>query len=193
LQTIRKTHGLQTFFPLQGRYFAMYSFNQHVINMQRNPSLLLMLTFLALPALLSAQRLFTRDAKVYFDATSRNSPERVDATNKSGTLVIDVATNKVQAAVLMTNFVFEKALMQEHFNENYVESSKYPKATFKGKITDPSNVNFSKDGSYTVSISGEMSMHGVKKTITTPATINIKGGTVTAITTFESTLEPMKK
>lgn len=189
--------------------------------MQRYPSLVIGLFFmLLLPAVLPAQRLFTRDAKVYFDATSKNSPEQVEATNKSGTLVIDVATSKVQAAVLMTNFVFEKALMQEHFNENYVESSKYPKATFKGTIDDPAKVSFAKDGNYTVAISGDLTMHGITKPVKAPATILVKGGKVSASTTFEvkladydiavpsvvadklstqakitfeSTLEPMKK
>lgn len=154
--------------------------------MQRYPSLVIgLFVMLLLPAVLPAQRLFTRDAKVYFDATSKNSPEQVEATNKSGTLVVDVATSKVQAAVLMTNFVFEKALMQEHFNENYVESSKYPKATFKGTIDDPAKVNFSKDGSYTVNISGDLTMHGVTKTVKAPANIQVKGGKVSASTTFE--------
>ena len=189
--------------------------------MKRYPSLVFgLFILLLLPAVLPAQRLFTRDAKVYFDATSKNSPEQVEATNKSGTLVLDVATSKVQAAVLMTNFVFEKALMQEHFNENYVESAKFPKATFKGQIDDPAKVSFSKDGNYTVSISGDLTMHGITKSVKAPATIVVKGGKVSASTTFEvkladydisvpsvvadklstqakitfeSTLEPMKK
>lgn len=185
LQTNLKSDGFRTCFPIEGRYFATYSFKLH-LSMQRYPSLVIgLFVMLLLPAVLPAQRLFTRDAKVYFDATSKNSPEQVEATNKSGTLVVDVATSKVQAAVLMTNFVFEKALMQEHFNENYVESSKYPKATFKGTIDDPAKVNFSKDGSYTVNISGDLTMHGVTKTVKAPANIQVKGGKVSASTTFE--------
>lgn len=160
--------------------------------MQRNPSVLVLFILLAIPTLLSAQRLFTRDAKVHFDATSKGSPEQVEAVNKSGTLVVDVATGNVQAAVLMTNFLFEKALMQEHFNENYVESSKYPKATFKGKIDDASKVNFSKDGTYEVPVSGSLDLHGVTNEIKTTATFKIQGGKVAANTEFKITLADYK-
>jgi len=157
--------------------------------MQRYPYLFFFLfVFLASPVVLPAQRLFSRDAKVYLDATSKNSPERVEATNKSGTLVIDVADSKVQAAVLMKNFVFEKALMQEHFNENYVESAKYPKATFKGKIEDPAKADFTKDGKYTIAISGDLTFHGITKAIKTPATITVKNGIVSASTAFDVAL-----
>lgn len=156
--------------------------------MNRNVQLFLLLTAFALPGLVSAQRLFTRDAKVTFDATSKGSPERVDAVNKSGTLVIDIASGRVESAVLISNFLFEKALMQEHFNENYMESSKFPKATFKGKIDDPSKVDFQKDGTYNSTLSGNLSIHGVTKSVTVPATVVVKGGKVTANTTFNVAL-----
>lgn len=145
---------------------------------------LLLLSSLALPLSASAQRLFSRNAKVSFDATSQSSPERIDATNKSGTLVIDIASGRVESAVLISNFIFEKALMQEHFNENYMESSKYPKATFKGKIEDPGKVNFGQDGSYSPTLVGDLTVHGVTKQVKVPATILVKGGKVTATTSF---------
>ncbi len=63
--------------------------------------------------------------------------------------------------------------MQEHFNENYMESDKFPKAEFKGR-TDLSGVNFTKDGSYKVKASGKLTMHGVTKDVTTPGTIVVK-------------------
>lgn len=156
--------------------------------MQHKLSLGIFLAVLVIPSFLSAQRLFTRDAKVYFDATSKSSPERVDATNKSGTLVVDAASGRVEAAVLMTNFLFEKALMQEHFNENYVESSKFPKATFKGKIEDQSKVDFSKDGAYKVTIAGDLTVHGVTKQVKTPASFTVKNGKVTGSTSFQVAL-----
>ena len=70
--------------------------------------------------------------------------------------------------------------MEEHFNENYMESDKYPKAIFKGKINNLSVVNFSADGNYPADISGELTIHGVTKSIKTPATIHVKGGVVSA-------------
>jgi len=156
--------------------------------MKRNLQIFLLFATLASPVLLPAQRLFTRNAKVYFDATSKNSPEKVDATNKSGTLVVDVATGRVEAAVLMSNFLFEKALMQEHFNENYMESAKYPKATFKGKIEDPAKVNFAQDGSYNAVLAGDLTVHGITKPVKLPVTIQVKAGKVTANAIFNIAL-----
>ena len=153
--------------------------------MKRSIQLFILFSALAVPMVLPAQRLFTRDAKVKFDATSNGSPERVDAINKSGTLVVDVASGRVESAVLISNFLFEKALMQEHFNENYMESSKYPKATFKGKIEDPSKVNFNQDGTYSPMLVGDLTVHGVTKQVKVPATIQVKGGKVTASTAFD--------
>ncbi|MCC6726933.1 MAG: YceI family protein [Saprospiraceae bacterium] len=152
----------------------------------------LKLTLLALlfgaPILLSAQRIFTKSANVSFDATSKSSPEQIDAKTSTGTIVIDAGTGAVEAAVLMKSFQFEKALMQEHFNENYVESTKFPKATFKGKIVDTSKVNFKQDGTYSISVSGNMTVHGVTKSLTAPATVTVKGGKVSTKADFSLTL-----
>lgn len=137
-----------------------------------------------LPALLPAQRYFTRNAKAYFDATNKNSPERVEATSNSGTLVVDITSGRVEAAVLIKGFLFEKALMQEHFNENYLESSKFPKAAFKGKIDDLSKLDLSKDGTYTVGLSGDMSVHGQTKALQTSATFTVKGKEISAKANF---------
>jgi polyisoprenoid-binding protein YceI len=144
---------------------------------------------LSLPFLGQAQRLFTRSANVAFDATTNSSLEVVDAKTNTGTLVIDVPTGKVEAAVLMKSFLFEKALMQEHFNENYVESTKYPKAVFKGAIDDASKVDFKKDGTYKTNISGDLTMHGVTKKVTAPATFTVKGGKVSAQSDFKVLLK----
>ncbi len=127
---------------------------------------------------LSAQKFFSKDAKVYFSATS--SMEKIEATNNKGTLVIDAASSKLEAAVLVKGFHFEKALMEEHFNENYMESGKFAKATFAGEITDMKTVNMAKDGDYKVNVKGKMTMHGVTKDVTTTATISVKGGAIAA-------------
>lgn len=74
--------------------------------------------------------------------------------------------------------------MQEHFNENYMESDKYPKATFSGTITDPGKVSFTKDGDYKVNVNGDLAMHGVTKKITVPTTFTIKSGKLTGSSTF---------
>ncbi|MBI5913949.1 MAG: YceI family protein [Bacteroidetes bacterium] len=144
---------------------------------------------MSLPLASQAQRLFTRNANVSFDATSNASLEEVDAKTNTGTLVIDAATGNVEAAVLMKSFQFKKALMQEHFNENYVESTKFPKATFKGSIADLSKVSFTKDGTYKTNVTGSLTIHGVAKPVTAPATITVKDGKVTGQTDFIAVLK----
>ena len=140
------------------------------------------ITLFVAPA--QAQKLFTRDGVVSFDATSANSPEAIKGVNKSGTCVLDKSSGAVEMAVLVKGFLFEKALMQEHFNENYLESSKFPKATFKGKLDNASAVNLDKDGTYKVNATGTLTMHGVTKPVNTPVTFTVKGGKLSAAVNF---------
>jgi polyisoprenoid-binding protein YceI len=130
--------------------------------------------------LLSALALFlfvaavTKDAKVAFDASSPLEP--IKAVNNSGTVALNTSTGDAAARVLIKNFVFKQSLMQEHFNENYMESTKYPNATLKGKISNLSEVKFGTDGTYKAKITGTLEMHGVTKNVEIPATITVKGG-----------------
>ena len=82
--------------------------------------------------------------------------------------------------------------MEEHYNEKYMESDKYPKITFKGKIKDLSKVNFSKDGVYQVIVDGDLSLHGVTKTISEPGTIEVKGSEINAKSNFSVVPEDYK-
>ncbi len=143
---------------------------------------------LVLPAA-DAQKLFTRSGKVFFNATAPSSPEVIEASQTSGTFVLDQSTGNLEMAVLIKGFSFERALMQEHFNENYMESSKFPKATFKGKLDKLSDVNFTKDGTYTTNVSGDLTIHGVIQKVTTPVNIIVKSGAVSAATKFSLTLK----
>ncbi|MFN0173553.1 MAG: YceI family protein [Saprospiraceae bacterium] len=126
----------------------------------------------------TGQKFFTRDGKIKFDATVSASIEKVDAMSNSATCVLDAANGNFQWAVLIKGFQFEKALMQEHFNENYMESGKYPKATFVGKITNLNEVPLSINGTYNAIVSGQMTIHGVTKDITTNGAITVNGSTV---------------
>ena len=98
---------------------------------------------------------------------------------------MDVSSGMMEFAVLMKAFVFEKSLMEEHFNENYVESDKFPKAIFKGMIADASSIDKSKDGTYPVKVKGTLTLHGVTKEIETMATFTVKNGALSATTDFK--------
>jgi YceI-like domain len=129
-----------------------------------------------------AQKYFTKDGSIKFFSDAKM--EKIQATNNKATCVIDAATGDMQWSVLIKGFVFENAFMGEHFNETYMESDKFDKSTFKGKIDNISAVNFKADGTYKVKVSGAMTMHGVTKNITVDGTITVKGGAITSDSKF---------
>lgn len=103
-----------------------------------------------------------------------NTPlEEIKAVNHQTAGIIDFSTNEIVVSVLMKSFKFEKALMEEHFNENYVESDKYPKATFKGQLLKTDNLDISKNGEYPISAEGNLTIHGVTKPYTVKGIIAI--------------------
>lgn len=138
--------------------------------------LLVLAVLLAGVSGVQAQKYFTRTGNISF--FSSTSIEDIEAHNKTVTAIFDAQSGAIQFAVTMKSFHFEKALMQEHFNENYVESDKFPKSTFKGMIENVKDIDFSKDGTYTANIKGKLTIHGVTKEITTQATFTVKGGAV---------------
>lgn len=109
--------------------------------------------------------------------------EDIEAVNKKVTVVMKTSTNDVQFGVTMLNFKFSKPLMEEHFNENYVESEKYPTCTFKGKISE--SVDYTKDGNHKVNAKGTLTLHGVSKEVDIPGTLTVKGNTIILNTKFK--------
>ncbi|MES2266357.1 MAG: YceI family protein [Bacteroidota bacterium] len=108
--------------------------------------------------------------------------EDIDARTDKGTSVLNTATGDVAFSVPIRSFKFDKALMQEHFNENYMESDKYPQATYKGKLTNKPDL--SKDGTYPVTVAGTFEAHGVKQSRTIPGTITVANGTISLSSEF---------
>lgn len=133
---------------------------------------------------LQAQKYFTKNGTIGFDATSPSSPERIEGKNRSATCVLDTQNGAIQFAVLMKGFAFERALMEEHFNENYVESNKFPRAEFRGKVKDIEQVDVSKDGTYTVKVKGDLTLHGKSKEVETTGKLTVKGGKISATAAF---------
>lgn len=146
--------------------------------------ILLALVTSFITANISAQKYFTKSGKINFDATSASSPEKIEAVNRTATCVIDTKNGAIQFAVLMKGFAFERALMEEHFNENYVESHKFPRAEFKGAIVNNESVIYSKDGSYTVKVKGKLTLHGVTRDVETEGKLIIQSGKIDATADF---------
>lgn len=115
---------------------------------------------------------------------SHTAIEDITAINNHIAAVIDGTTGEVAIIVEMNEFQFEKQLMQEHFNENYVESEKFPKATFNGRILNNEIVDYTSPGNYQVQVSGELTIHGISHEVTTAGSIEVTGGGITARTKF---------
>ncbi|MCZ4225353.1 YceI family protein [Pedobacter rhodius] len=108
--------------------------------------------------------------------------EDIDAQSKSGASAIDTKTNNIIFKISNTSFQFKKKLMQEHFNENYMESDKYPTSDFKGKIAE--QLDFSKPGSYPITVKGNLQIHGVSKEYQAKGLLVITNGEAKATSTF---------
>lgn len=140
----------------------------------------MLLLFLFLTGAAAAQQLVTRNGYVGF--FSKTPLEDIHAETSQANAVVDVTKQSLAFALLVKGFLFKKALMQEHFNENYIESDKYPKATFAGTYSGP--VDLSKNGTYPVTVKGQLTLHGVTKTIETPATFEVQNGKLSGKATF---------
>ncbi|MEO8771306.1 MAG: YceI family protein [Ferruginibacter sp.] len=138
---------------------------------------------------INAQKVYTKNGSISF--YSKASIENIAADNSQVMSTLDLASGQLQFSILIKAFHFKKSLMEEHFNENYMESDKFPKATFKGNIKDL-KIDLTKDGSYPVSVTGDMMIHGVTKNITSPGTIIVKGGVATGNATFKIKLADYK-
>ncbi|ULQ51291.1 YceI family protein [Flavihumibacter fluvii] len=155
-----------------------------------------LLALLAIGAIMNTvkaqDKYFTKTGKVKFDATEKNSPENINGWNNTVTCVLDTKTGNFQFAVLIKGFEFDRALMMEHFNENYMESDKFPKAEFRGQVMDNNPGNYQKNGSYDVVVKGKMTMHGETKEIETKGKISVQNGNLLAVADFPIPLSDYK-
>ena len=139
-----------------------------------------------------AQKKTTTSGSISFDATTSidNLPK---ADNKTVIASLDTKTGAIAFEAIMKNFAFSNPKIQEHFNApNWLDSEKYPTATFTGAIVNPKDVNFNKDGTYNVAVEGNLTMHGETKKVSTPATFIVAGGTLTGTTAFTVKLDDFK-
>jgi len=131
-----------------------------------------------------AQAYMTRTGKISFNASSPKSPEKIEAVNNEVSSILNGKTGDFVFQALIKSFKFERELMQQHFNENYMESDKLPKSDFKGKITNIADANLAKDGTYNVTVAGKLTIHGVTNDVSVPGSITVKGKEVTAKAKF---------
>jgi hypothetical protein len=143
-------------------------------------ALFLLITSVLTPSLY-AQIYMAKSSDISFSAPT--PIEDIAATNTATKPLLNTATGDLQIKIAMTAFIFEKPLMQEHFNENYVESEKFPYAFFKGKLND--KIDFTKDGEYKTTATGKLTIHGVEKDRTIDGIVKVKGTEVTLFAVFK--------
>lgn len=132
--------------------------------------LFLLLFFIGVSDVFS-QNYITRNGMIRF--YSEAPLENIEAINRQVSSIVNAETGEFVFRVVMRSFNFEKALMQEHFNENYVESHKYPNATFQGLITNIDEINFSENGEYEVDVEGALTIKNKTHTISETGTFVI--------------------
>ncbi len=130
----------------------------------------------------NAQKYMTKTGHIRF--FSSTPMEDIEAHNRQVNAALDAQSGDLVFKALMKSFQFEKALMQEHFNENYVESDKYPNATFKGKVTNLDKVNLTKNGKYEVTIEGDLTIKDATRKISEKGTLEVNGDKVRGQSTF---------
>ncbi len=134
-----------------------------------------------------AQKFITKNGHISFYSSA--PLEDIEAHNNQVNAVLDTETGDLVFKVLIKSFQFEKALMQEHFNENYLESDKYPTSVFKGKVTNLSEIDFAKTGNYPANIEGELTIHGVSNPVSADGTFEVKKGSIAGTSEFMVRLE----
>ncbi len=134
----------------------------------------------------AAQKVYnTKTATVRFIAVDDKD---IDATNTKAVSRLE-ANGKLSFIMLMKDFSFEMDLMQKHFNNEYVESDKFPRGFFNGQITNMKSVNFKKDGAYQIIVKGNMQVYGVNKEMETKGVIVITKGLPKATAKFTVSLK----
>ena len=111
--------------------------------------------------------------------------EDIKADNNQVASILDISTGEIVFQVLIKSFHFDRSLMEEHFNENYMDSEKFPRANFKGKITNPLEVNFKKPGNYEVNVEGDLTIKDVTKKVSVKGTVEVTSEGINASSKFD--------
>jgi hypothetical protein len=136
----------------------------------------LLVLLLGLTSEAQAQKYLTRNGLVTFYSTS--IIEDIEARSEQVGALVDLQANQIAFTIPIKSFQFARTLMQEHFNENYMESDKFPKSSFSGKITDLNMATLFKGGSQRVNVEGDLTIHGVTKHITVPGALEMLKGSL---------------
>ena len=151
--------------------------------------LIFILAFASYGCVLFAQKKMTTSATITFDATT-NLDVLPKAENKTVVAAIELKSGGIAFEAVMKSFSFSNPMMQDHFNsEIWLDSDKFPTSTFKGKITNVITISFTKDGTYPAEVTGDLTIHGITKPITTTGSVIVNGKAISVIAEFTIKLE----
>lgn len=134
-----------------------------------------------------AQKYMTKAGYVYFK--SHTDAIDIDGSNNKVAAILDASNGEFVAIVLIKAFELPLATADKHFHETYMESDTYPKATFKGKIIEFQTIDLSKDGEYSITAEGELSIHGQARNIKQPAKLKVKNGELVGNCTLQVNID----
>jgi hypothetical protein len=147
-------------------------------------NLILFFCFFVMNNVANAQQVFaTKTGQLFFNATGGDV--KIAAVNNQTDSKFVSTTGQIIFGVLIKGFKFENQLMEDHFNENYMESTQFPKADFKGYISNIKDVNFTKDGEYPIKVEGNLTIHGVTNKVSTEGVMQLKGGKPNMVGSFK--------
>jgi len=162
--------------------------NQRKISTNMKKNILVLVWALLISQASFAQLYFTQTGKTSF--FSKTPLEDISAVNNTVSSILNTATNDIAVRMNINQFRFPNRLMEEHFNENYLESEKFPAATFKGKIAE--KLDFTKEGTYDVTAKGVMMIHGVSKEKVLTGKLTVGKDNISIDTNFEIALVDYK-
>lgn len=143
--------------------------------------------FSVLSCSIQAQRVLnSKNGVIKFNAST--PLETIRAINLQAESKLAEKTGQLVISVLIKGFKFDNQLMQDHFNENYLESSKYPRAVFKGYINKLNEIDLTKNGIYPVTADGSLTLHGVTQRVIARGNVMVNSGGITIESVFKITL-----
>jgi len=138
----------------------------------------------------SAQKYITKTGLI--ELNSSTPVNAIRGVNNAVASILDTEIGEIYVSTLIHSFKFDKTVVEERVNEKYIESDKFPKATFQGKITDYKKINFLEDGDYNITIEGKLTIHGVTNYIKERGELTIKNGVIVTSTEFLISLKSYK-
>jgi hypothetical protein len=155
--------------------------------MKKNVLVALVLSVALFSTVQAQDKYITKTGHVWFH--SKTPVKEIEAHNRQVTSILDVKTGDMIVSAFLSDFKFDNQLVEEHFNENYVESAKFPKVKFKAKVADIASIDFTKNGTYKRMVEGVIEMRGKSVTLKKEGTAVVKDGKIKASAAFTVTAE----